>query len=150
MTTIEKDTYRVTLYDEDEANGVANILRTLLEQNFEAHPERVAIARRIRRPVAVFSTDTDSSATVIFGKRGAIVCNDVTNAPAVVVWATVDQVIDVSQLQMKAGGLIPVGFITNRGMSVVWDILRHRLIVKGLLTHTLTTLRLIALLSVAD
>ena len=51
---------------------------------------------------------------------------------------------------MKAGGLVPVGFFTKRGISVITAILTRKLVVKGLLTHTVTLLRTIALISVAE
>jgi hypothetical protein len=120
----------------------------LIEQNFENFPNRIKIARRIPRPVTVFSTDTDAACTVVFGTNEAVVYNDVLGRPSVTVIATVDQLLDVSQLEMRAGGLLPVGFFTKRGMSVLGNILSHKLVVKGLLTHTLTSLRFIALVSV--
>lgn len=132
----------------DDANGIANILATLLSQNLQSYPNRVKAARKISRPVAVYNPDTDSAATIVFGTHEAIVHNDINGRPAVIVKATVDQILNVSQLPMKAGGLIPVGFFTKRGMSVLGDILKHSLVVKGLLIHTITALRLIALLSV--
>jgi hypothetical protein len=148
LTSTEETAYPVLLNDGDDANGIANILCTLLQQNFENFPHRVRIARRMRRPVAVYSTDTDSSATIHFDDSGVKVSNDIVEKPSVVVRATVDQIIDVSQLPMKMGGLLPVGFFTKRGLSVLGSILRHRLIVRGLLVHTVSALRLIALLSV--
>lgn len=144
-TSIE---YPVNLHDGDEANGIANILATLLGQNFENYPNRIKVARRVSRPCAVYNPDTDSAATIVFGAHGASVHNDIEGQPAVIVNATVDQILNVSQLPMKAGGLVPVGFFTKRGMSVLGNILKHSLVVKGLLVHTVTALRLIALLSV--
>ncbi|ANS32518.1 hypothetical protein ACVH9Z_37945 [Rhodococcus opacus] len=149
MTTVQPTTYTLSRYDGDDANGVATILSTLVEQNLQNHPERLDLARRFNRPVAVFSTDTDAAATIIFRRDHATVCNDIVNDPAVVVWATVGQILDVSQLEMKAGGLLPVGFFTRRGVGVVRDIVTHKLVVKGLLTHPVTALRMIAMLSVA-
>jgi hypothetical protein len=148
MATTDNALYPVSLRDGDDANGVANILATLLEQNFERCPGRVGVARRIPRPVAVYSSDTDSAATIEFGATEVTVYNDIVGKPSVIITATVDQIINVSQLKMKAGGLLPVGFATKRGLSVLGSILRHSLIVKGLLTHTITSLRVIALLSV--
>ncbi|MBC2637874.1 MULTISPECIES: hypothetical protein [unclassified Rhodococcus (in: high G+C Gram-positive bacteria)] len=150
MTTVHPTTYTLSLYDGDDANGVANILATLLEQNLHNHPERLALARTFTRPVAVFSTDTNAAATIIFRDDHATVCNDFVNNPAVVVWATVGQILDVSQLEMKAGGLLPVGFFTRRGLGVLRDIATHKLVVQGLLTHPVTALRMIAMLSVAS
>lgn len=148
MTTSIK--YPVTLHDGDDANGIANILATLLGQNFENYPNRIKAARRVSRPVAVYNSDTDSAATIVFGSHEATVHNDIKGRPAVLVKASVDQILNVSQLPMKAGGLIPIGFFTKRGASVLGSILKHSLVVKGLLVHTVTALRLIALLSVVE
>ncbi|MFE5709161.1 MULTISPECIES: hypothetical protein [Rhodococcus] len=149
MTTVEKG-YAVTMYDGQDANGVAGIVGMLLGQNLENFPSRVKFARRISRPVAIYSTDTETACTIIFGSDEAVVYNDIVGKPAVTVMASVDQILDVSQLPMKAGGLVPVGFFTGRGMSVLGEILKHKLVVKGLLTHTVTALRTIALVSVVD
>lgn len=147
MTTVEKG-YAVNLYDGPDANGVAGIVGMLLGQNLDSFPSRVKVARRISRPVSIYSTDTDTACTIVFGSDEAVVYNDIVGNPAVTVMATVDQILEVSQLPMKAGGLVPVGFLTTRGMSVLGEILRRKLIVKGLLTHTVTALRTIALVSV--
>ncbi|MFC0450358.1 hypothetical protein [Rhodococcus jostii] len=149
MTTVEKG-YAVTMYDGEDANGVAGIVGMLLGQNLENFPSRVKFARRISRPVSIYSTDTETACTIIFGSDEAVVYNDIVGKPAVTVMATVDQILDVSQLPMKAGGLVPVGFFTGRGVSVLGEILEHKLVVKGLLTHTVTALRTIALVSVVD
>ncbi|ABH00302.1 MULTISPECIES: hypothetical protein [Rhodococcus] len=150
MTTVESGTYPVSEYDGQEANGVANIVGMLLGQNLENFPARITVARKITRPVSIISTDTDSACTIVFGTDEAVVYNDVVGKPAVTVIATVDQILDVSQLPMKAGGLIPVGFFTGRGMTVLGAILTRKLVVKGLLTHTVTALRTIALVSVIE
>ena len=144
------DTYSVSCHDGDEANGVANILNMLLMQNFANKPELVKVARRMKRPVAVISTDTETEATLEFGQEGVIIYNGIVGDPSVAVHATVDQILDVSQLKMKAGGLLPVGFFTKRGGKVLGQIATHKLVVKGLLTHTIASLRTIALVSVAD
>lgn len=142
--------YSVKIADGDEANGVASIVGTLLQQNFDKYPGRAAIARRVVRPVSIYSTDTDTSTTVFFGHDRAVVRNGIVGKPAVIVMATVEQVLDVAQLKVVGGGLVPVGFFTRRGGHVLADIARHRLVVKGLLTHTLSSLRFIALVSIAE
>ncbi|TQC49475.1 hypothetical protein EEB14_09410 [Rhodococcus sp. WS4] len=150
MTSTDTNTsYTVRLYDDKDSNGVANILAALLQQNLQAYPERIQLARRFHRPVAVFSTETNTSATIIFHHNEAVICNDLVNKPAVVVWATVNQILNVSQLPMKAGGLLPTGFFTRRGVSVLHDIASRTLVVRGLLTRTATALRMIAILSIA-
>lgn len=143
-------TYGVTCKDADDANGVVGILHMLLTQNFANKPELVKIAQRMRRPVAIISTDTDASATLEFTQDGVSIANGIVGKPNVAVHATVDQILDVSQLKMKGGGLLPVGFFTKRGGKVLGQIAMHKLVVKGLLSHTVASLRTIALLSVAD
>jgi hypothetical protein len=150
VTSTNTKNYAVIQYDGDDANGVASIVGTLIEQNLDGDPDRIGAARRISRPVAIYSTDTDSAATIIFGPAEATVYNDIVDHPGVTVMATVEQILDVSQLKMNAGGLVPVGFFTRRGLHVIADILRHRLVVRGLLTHTIATLRFISLVSVAS
>ncbi|MFV9427076.1 hypothetical protein ACNJ7K_00900 [Rhodococcus aetherivorans] len=150
MTTVETATYGVTLYDGEDANGLANIVGMLLEQNFESFPSRIKFARKIARPISVFGTDTDNACTIVFGTDEAVVYNDVVGRPSVTVIATADQILDVSQLQMKAGGLLPVGFFTKRGLAVLGAILTRKLVVKGLLTHPVSSLRTIALVSVVE
>lgn len=149
-SAVQPDQYSVELADGDEANGVASILCTLLQQNFEKFPERVDIARHMPRPVAVSSTDTDTSATIIFGPDRAVIRNGLLDKPSVIVLATVNQILDVAQLRVTGNGLMPVGFFTRRGGKVLGEIARRRLVVKGLLTHTFTSLRLIALVSIAE
>src|SRR5207253_2963087 len=83
----------------------ANILNMLLLQNFANKPELVKVAKRMKRPVAVISTDTETEATLEFGQDGVIIYNGIIGDPSVAVHATVDQILDVSQLKMKAGGL---------------------------------------------
>nr|GLK33202.1 hypothetical protein GCM10017611_00440 [Rhodococcus wratislaviensis] len=51
---------------------------------------------------------------------------------------------------MRARGLLPPGFFSRQGMAVVRAILRRALIVKGVIAHPITVLRLIALMSVKE
>lgn len=131
-----------------DANGVTAILGSLLSENFVNFPQRSRVARRMRKPVAVYSVDTDESTTVTFGSNGATLHNGIVGGPAVTVEATVEQILAVSELKMAAGGLVPVGFVTKRGLGVLGQIARHKLVVKGLLTHPIKSLRFIALVSI--
>lgn len=150
MSSIDTDTYHVSFHDGDDTNGVGDIVGTLLEQNLENFPSRRKIARKIRRPVTIRSTDTNSACTIQFGGSGAVVYNDVIGSPSVTVVATIDQIVDVARLRMRAGGIIPTGLLTKRGMTVIGAILTQKLVITDLFTHTLTALRIIALLSVAE
>jgi hypothetical protein len=131
-----------------EANGVTGILGSLLDENFTNVPDRSHIARRMRKPVAVYSVDTDESTTAVFDTFDAVVRNGIVGEPVVTVKATVEQILAVSELKMAGGGLVPLGFFTKRGLGVLGQIARHKLVVKGLIKHPLTSLRFIALVSI--
>jgi len=146
VVTAAQKRYRVAI--DPEANGVTGILGSLLDENFTNFPDRSRIARHVRRPVAVYSVDTDESTTATFEAVNGAVHNGIVGKPAVTVKATVEQILAVSELKMAGGGLVPLGFFTRRGLGVLGQIARHKLVVKGLLTHPLTALRFIALVSI--
>lgn len=140
--------YPVNLTDGPDANGIASVVATLVEQNLEAFPARVRLARRLTRPVTITGRDIDRTCTISCGPRDVAIANDVVGAPSVTVTATVEQILDLSQLKMKASGLLPVGFFTGRGLRILAAIASGNLEVRGLVAHPVTALRVIALLSV--
>lgn len=142
--------YPVNLDDGPDANGIAGVIATLLTQNFENFPGRIQLARKLTRPVTITGSDIDSTCTISCGPRAVTVFNDVVGQPSVTVTATVDQILDLSQLKMKASGLLPVGFFTKRGLGILAAIATGNLKVRGLITHPITALRVIALLSVVS
>lgn len=142
--------YPVNLNDGPDANGIAGVVATLLTQNFETFPARIQLARTLTRPVTIRASDIDSTCTISCGSRAVTISNDVVGKPVVTVTATVDQILDLSQLKMKASGLLPVGFFTKRGLRILAAIATGNLRVRGLITHPITALRVIALLSVVS
>ncbi|UGT67748.1 hypothetical protein LTT66_31895 [Nocardia gipuzkoensis] len=150
MTRIQSSEYLVNQYDEEGGNGVANNVSTLLEQNTQNTPGRALIARRMRHAVAIYSTHTVTSFSVMFGTPGNTVFHSIVGSPRVIVFATFDRILGVSQLRMSAGGLLPVSLLTKRGITVLKQILAHRRLVEGPPTHPVTTLRLPAVVSVIE
>ena len=150
MSSTNTEPYPVRTSEPDDANGVAGVVAALLQENIENFPSRVNTALKIARPVAIVSKDTDSACTVVFNEDFAVVYNDIVGNPSVTAIATIPQILNISQLPMRAGGLLPVGFFTKRGLSVIGAILARQLVIKGLLSHPLTVLRLIALISIAE
>jgi hypothetical protein len=142
--------YPVTLDDGSDANGIAGVVATLLTQNFETFPTRIPVARKLTRPITISGTDIDSTCTINCGSRDVTIFNDVVGSPSVTVTATVEQILDLSQLKMKASGLLPVGFLTTRGLRILAAVATGNLRVRGLITHPIATLRVIALLSVVS
>jgi hypothetical protein len=142
--------YPVNLDDGPDANGIAGVIATLLTQNFENFPGRIQLARKLTRPVTITGSDIDSTCTISCGSRAVTISNDVVGKPVVTVTATVEQILDLSQLKMKAFGLLPIGFFTKRGLRTLAAIASGNLKVRGLITHPITALRVIALLSVVS
>lgn len=141
--------YDVKLYDGDEANGVASIVATLLDQNMNGIPGRIAIARRMPRPICIYSLDAEDACTVSFRRNDCIVYNGIVGHPSVLVKATTDDIIEVSQLRMDLSGLVPTSLLfTPRGMKILLQILKHKLVVKGLILHPITSLQVIGLFSI--
>lgn len=134
----------------DLSDRIAGVVATLLTQNLEAFPARSRIARRLTRPVTISGRDIDGTCTISCASDAVTVSNDVVGSPSVTVRATVDQILDLSQLRMRAMGLLPVGFFTGRGLRVLAAIASGNLQVRGLVTHPVTALRVIALLSVVS
>jgi hypothetical protein len=142
--------YPVTLEDGPDANGIAGVVATLLAQNLEAFPARVRLARKLTRPVTITGKDIDSTCTISCSSQDVTIANDVVGRPSVTVTATVEQILDLSQLPMRASGLLPVGFLTKRGLRILAAIASGNLRVRGLITHPISTLRVVALLSVVS
>jgi len=149
MTSVANE-YSFQLHDGDDANGVAHVVGTLLGQNLDRFPSRITLAHKMSRPVTIYSTDADSACSIVFGPDGAVVYNGLVGRPSVVVKATFEQILNVTQLRMRAGGLLPVGFFTPEGRAVLREIITGKLIIKGLLLHPVTALRTIALVSVVE
>ncbi|WAL49613.1 hypothetical protein [Rhodococcus pyridinivorans] len=147
MTTTAPPVYELTVYDEADANHIATVVATLLSQNLENFPDRIAIARKLTRPVSIISTATDSACTVVFGEHAAAVYNGILGRPNVILIGVDDHLNDISPLPMKTGGLAPIGFLRAPGRRALKSILSRKLVVKGLLTHTVSTLRTFALLT---
>lgn len=141
--------YKVELADPDNANGISNIVAVLLEQNVQNYEGRTQICRRMPRPVAIYNFDAECACTISFGKNGATIYNDIVGKPSVIVKATIDHITDVSQIKMLMSGLFPIGFFTKRGFRVLGQIAVHKLVVKGLILHPITSLQLIGILSIA-
>ncbi|OUS81340.1 hypothetical protein JWS13_12645 [Rhodococcus pseudokoreensis] len=150
MTTLEHTKYPVSLYDGADANSIAGFIGTYLGENLEEHPSRIKLAHKLTHSVTIISTDTDSACTIVCGDEEAVVYNGMVGQPPVVLITTDNHIHTIAQLPTKAGGLVPFGLLTNRGMKLLGALVTRRLVVKGLFTDTATVLRLIALLSVSD
>jgi hypothetical protein len=141
--------YPVSHQDGDSAGGLSMIVVSLLSENLAGNDATVRVARKIRRPIGLRNKDDGATATIEFRDDVTLVADGLDGGPPVLVEATVQQLLALSQLKILAGGALPVGFLTPAGMRIVGAILVRRLRVRGLFLHPLTVLRFLAVISVA-
>lgn len=141
--------YTVTVNGGEEANGIANIMQALLAQNFANKPHLVKTARKMRHPVTVVNTDTETECTIDFTHDGIVIYNGIAGEPNVALYVSADQLLHLSKMKVRAGGLLPVGLMSPKS-KVLREILGRQLVIKGLLSHSVASLRTLALVSLAD
>ncbi len=134
---------------EDEANGIANIIKALLAQNLANKPDLVKVARKMRHPVTVVHTDTETECTIDFAQDGITIYNGIVGEPNVALYVSSDQLLQLSKMKVRAGGLFPVGLLSPRS-PVLREVLGRKIVIKGLLSHTVASMRTLALVSLAD
>lgn len=141
--------YTVAVNRGEEANGIANIMQALLAQNFANKPHLPKLARKMRHPVTVVNTDTETECTLDFTHEGIVIYNGIVGEPNVALYVSADHLLHLSKMKVRAGGMLPVGLMSPKS-KVLRAILAHQLVVKGLLSHTVASLRTLALISLAD
>ncbi|HUR74062.1 MAG TPA: hypothetical protein VMZ00_07285 [Sporichthya sp.] len=141
--------FTVTCAGGEEANGIASIMQALLVQNFANKPGLTKTARKMRHPVTIVNTDTETECTLDFATEGITIYNGIVGEPNVALYVSSDQLLQLSQMKVKAGGKLPIGLMSPRS-SVLRAILTRQIVIKGLISHTLATGRALALISLAD
>ncbi|MBA3741749.1 hypothetical protein [Sporichthya sp.] len=141
--------FTVTCAGGEEANGIANIMQALLVQNFANKPNLTKTARKMRHPVTIVNTDTDTECTLDFANEGITIYNGIVGEPRVALYINSDQLLQLSQMKVKAGGKLPVGLISPRS-PVLRQVLSRQIVIKGMLSHYFATGRALALISLAD
>ena len=141
--------FTVTCSGGEEANGIANIMQALLAQNFANKPGLTKTARKMRHPVTIVNTDTETECTLDFANEGITIYNGIVGEPRVAFYVSSDQLLQLSQMKVRAGGKLPVGLLSPRS-PVLRQILGRQIVIKGLLSHCFATGRAFALISLAD
>lgn len=142
--------YSARLHDAHGANSTALLVEFLLNRNFEFHRSRITVAQKISRPVVNVNTDTFRGCTVVFGSGGAVIYSQLVDQPAVMITASIDQILNLSQIRVKARGVIHVGLLSTPGRRFVRDLRTRKMVVNGVFRHPVTALRLLVLLSTAS
>ena len=141
--------FTVTCSGGEEANGIANIMQALLAQNFANKPNLTKVARKMRHPVTIVNTDTETECTLDFATDGITIYNGIVGHPNIAFYVNSDQLLQLSQMKVKAGGRLPIGLMSPRS-PVLRQILTRQIVIKGLISHSFATGRAFALISLAD
>lgn len=129
---------------DEEPNGLASMLGSLLEQNLVRDPRR----RRSLRPavVSLVATDAGVRATLRIGSAGIEVANGGDPQPDLEIATDAHRLLELAAVPLRLG--LPDPF-TERGREVVRGLVSGRLRVRGLVRHPLLLTRVQRLLSAA-
>jgi hypothetical protein len=134
----------VITYADDEPNGLASMLGTLMQQNLARDPGR----RRYLRTavVALTANDADVGVTLRIRRGGVEVANGADPHPDLEVVTDAHRLLDLAAVPLRLR--LPDPF-TARGREVTRALMSGRLRVIGLGRHPIRLMRLNALLSAA-
>jgi hypothetical protein len=129
-------------YGDPEPSGLARMLGQLIEQNLARDPSR----RRLLRPavVTIESTDADVTVTLRFTGDGVQLTEGSAARAHVLVRADSAALLDLAASPLLLGLPSP---LDARGRSLLLDITRRRVRVRGLARHLPAVRRLTMLLS---
>jgi hypothetical protein len=82
-----------------EDNGLANMLCTMLRQNVEDHPERVAIARGMRGRMAIFAEDAEVAISIDFEGERVLFRDGIVGVPDLTIRGGFEQIGDLSRME---------------------------------------------------
>lgn len=82
-----------------EDNGLANMLSTMLRQNVEDHPERVAIARGMRGRMAIFAEDAEVAISIDFEGDRVLFRDGIVGVPDLTIRGGFEQIGDLSRME---------------------------------------------------
>lgn len=139
---------RVVLAPGADENGLAAMIRALLEQNLDDHPEKVADFERMRGRIAIVAEDAGTACTLVFGGGRLEIHAGIEGVPDIAVRADGDDVVGLSQLELTKRFALP----DPRGPHAKKVLARSRtghIKVLGALAHPMLLLRLTRVMSIA-
>jgi len=131
-----------------EIGGLHALVQGLIEQNLRREPARARLLRR--ESAAVIAADAGEAGTVqmhpgAIGRAGSVVVHDGDDPLAdVVVRADSTALLELAASPLRFG--LPDPF-SGDGRAIIWQIVRRRIRVRGLVRHLGTVRRLSMVLS---
>lgn len=132
-----------------EANGAAYLVHMLLTQQAEADRSgRFACQARRLKPVKLALSDIGQECSVSAFSGGLRVTSEIRGRHATSVRAESRHVLDVTQLRLAGRALITGPLRDRRFWGVVGDLARRKIVIQGLISHYLNTMRFLWLINV--
>ena len=97
-------------------NGLATMMATMMWQNLEDHPERLATFARLGGRVAIVAEDADVALTMRFERGRAVVYDGIVGIPDVTVRGTAEAIGNLSLMETGRFGLPDPRGDVNRSM----------------------------------
>jgi hypothetical protein len=128
-----------------EPSGLAQMVADLIEQNVRRDPARRAL---LRPAVAVLDApDADVTVFLRIGREDVRIGDGDVPDAHLRIRASSERLLDLTTAPLRFG--LP-DLLSPEGRSIVADILRRRIGIRGLVRHPMRLARLTQLLSVAD
>lgn len=80
-------------------NGLANMLSTMLRQNLEDHPERLAIVERMQGRMAIFAEDAEVAVSIDFDGDRVVFRDGIVGVPDLTIRGGFEQIGDMSRME---------------------------------------------------
>jgi hypothetical protein len=130
-------------YTDEEPNGLATMLRGLIEANLEAHPDRAALLKPA--VIGITAPDAEVSVTITMAPGRVAMANGIQGRPHLFVRADSDTLIELSSVPLRFG--LPDN-MTPGGREVTGKLMKGTIKVRGMYRHVGKLARLNKLLSV--
>jgi hypothetical protein len=105
MATLADEAVRIVLDTGASDNGLANMLSTMLRQNIEDHPERVALTRGMEGRMAIFAEDAEVAITIDFDGDRVVFRDGIVGVPDLTIRGGFEQIGDLSRMEQV--GAVP-------------------------------------------
>jgi hypothetical protein len=100
-------------------NGLANMLSTMLRQNVEDHPERVAIAKGMRGRMAIFAEDAEVAISIDFEGERVLFRDGIVGVPDLTIRGGFEQIGDLSRMEQLGALPDPRGPVNRALLSAM-------------------------------
>ncbi len=112
-----------------EENGLAQMLCTMMRQNVDDHPERVALARGLSGRLAIFAEDAEVAVSIDFDGARVLFRDGIVGVPDLTIRGGFEQIGDLSRMEQLGALPDPRGPVNRALFGALRD---GRLRVHGL------------------